>query len=151
VLNTDTGEHVAVTVEDQVAITGLLATGAVASLHTRGATPGSTKLLWEINGTEGDLLVTGRGNLTVGASLRGCRAGDDLAELVLPDHYEKYHELVGRPAHAVAHAYDNILHDLVDESQSVPSFADAVERHRLIDHIQRSATDGTRHYLDDVR
>ncbi|CAM5704493.1 hypothetical protein MAUB1S_03679 [Mycolicibacterium aubagnense] len=63
------------TAEDQIAVTGRLESGAVASLHYRGGSSRGTNLLWEINGTEGDLVLTGdSGHLQFGqAELRGAR------------------------------------------------------------------------------
>src|SRR5690606_15778667 len=55
------GEPRAGTAPDQVAVSGVLAGGAVASLHFRGGASRGTNLLWEINGTEGDLQITSFG------------------------------------------------------------------------------------------
>src|SRR6058998_2063072 len=46
---------------DQVAVTGLLKGGAAFSIHYRGGVSRGTNLLWEINGTEGDLQLTADG------------------------------------------------------------------------------------------
>src|SRR2546425_1406688 len=56
-----TGERKAMTADDQVCVTGLLAGGAAFSIHYRGGVPRGTNLLWEINGTEGDLQATAAG------------------------------------------------------------------------------------------
>src|SRR5256712_1607580 len=56
-----TGEREAMTADDQVCVTGLLAGGAAFSIHYRGGVSRGTNLLWEINGTEGDLQLTGDG------------------------------------------------------------------------------------------
>src|SRR5207253_9254107 len=53
-----TGERKATTTEDQVAVSGLLEGGAAFSIHYRGGVSRGTNLLWEINGTEGDLQLT---------------------------------------------------------------------------------------------
>jgi hypothetical protein len=45
-------------VADQIAVTGILESGAVASIHFRGGMAHGTNFLWEINGTEGDLVIT---------------------------------------------------------------------------------------------
>src|SRR5437660_11265710 len=47
--------------DDQVAVTGLLEGGAALSIHYRGGHSRGTNLLWEINGTEGDLQLTAAG------------------------------------------------------------------------------------------
>ncbi|MFV2217126.1 gfo/Idh/MocA family oxidoreductase, partial [Actinomadura sp. LOL_016] len=78
---------------DQIAVTGILEPGAVASLHYRGGRTRSNNFLWEINGTEGDLVVTGdSGHLQFGlVTIHGSRGkSDELAELPVPDHYDAY-------------------------------------------------------------
>src|SRR5712692_4778319 len=48
-------------VDDQVAVSGLLQGGAAFAMHYRGVYSRGTNLLWEINGTDGDLQVTAAG------------------------------------------------------------------------------------------
>src|SRR5712664_3183795 len=56
-----TGESKPMTTEDQVCVNGLLEGGAALSIHYRGGVSRGTNLLWEINGTEGDLQLTAAG------------------------------------------------------------------------------------------
>src|SRR5207248_11371041 len=56
-----TGESRPMNADDQVAVSGLLAGGAVFSIHYRGGVSRGTNLLWEINGSEGDLQLTATG------------------------------------------------------------------------------------------
>src|SRR5213596_4079595 len=56
-----TGESKPMSAEDQVAVTGLLDGGAAFSIHYRGGVSRGTNLLWEINGTDGDLQITADG------------------------------------------------------------------------------------------
>src|SRR5881409_4383411 len=51
----DTGESRPMNADDQVCVAGLLEGGAALSIHYRGGRSRGTNLLWEINGTEGDL------------------------------------------------------------------------------------------------
>src|SRR5438309_4930724 len=51
----ETGEEVAKTADDQIAVIGTLMSGATASVHVREAVAGGTGFLWEINGTDGTL------------------------------------------------------------------------------------------------
>src|SRR5262249_40181484 len=53
----ETGETIAKSAEDQIAVAGVLESGAVASIHYRGGTSRGVNLLWEINGTDGDLQI----------------------------------------------------------------------------------------------
>src|SRR5205085_10150655 len=57
----ETGERQPMTADDQVCVTGLLDGGAPFSIHYRGGFSRGTNLLWEINGTEGDLQLTAAG------------------------------------------------------------------------------------------
>src|SRR2546423_5908042 len=58
---TETAESRPMAADDQVAVSGLLEGGAAFSIHYRGGSSRGTNLLWEINGTEGDLQVTADG------------------------------------------------------------------------------------------
>src|SRR5437879_5243293 len=58
---TGTGESRPMNTDDQVLVTGLLEDGAALSIHYRGGVSRGTNLLWEINGTEGDLQLTAAG------------------------------------------------------------------------------------------
>src|SRR5438105_2374453 len=52
---TGTGERKPMAADDQVCVTGLLEGGAAFSIHYRGGISRATNMLWEINGTEGDV------------------------------------------------------------------------------------------------
>ncbi|MET0404985.1 MAG: Gfo/Idh/MocA family oxidoreductase [Cystobacter sp.] len=143
----DTGETVPATAPDQVAVTGVLRGGAVASLHYRGGTSRQTNLLWEINGTEGDLVISGdAGNLQMTeVKLRGGRGEDKaLSALEIP---ERYHPAPQAPAgspYNVAQAYAQFAADLRQGTSVTPTFEDAVIRHRMLDAIERAAKTGER-------
>lgn len=146
VRNAETGESLPQTAEDQVAVTGTLESGAVASVHFRGGSSRGTNLLWEINGTDGDLVVEGgTGHTQFGQfTIRGARGKDtELSELTVP---ERYHTIPGAsaPWSGVAYAYAQLLSDIESGTSVVPDFAHAVEHHRLLDRISRSAETGSR-------
>jgi predicted dehydrogenase len=139
--NADTGELAPMTTDDQIAVAAVLEGGAVASLHFRGGDSPATGLYWEINGTEGALLVTGDGGYVhLGpVTVRGRRGDDPLAELPIPGEYVRVPALAGHegePPYNVAHAYASL--------DDAPTFADAVGRHRLLDRIARAARSGRR-------
>lgn len=138
------------TAEDQVAVTGVLEGGAVAAVHFRGGLSRGTNFQWEINGTDGDLVITGgSGQLQFGqVTLHGAQGRDTtLSELPVPARYERISAFVGRRpevAHTVAHAYAQLLADLADCTQDVPSFDHAVQRHRLLHQIELAASSAER-------
>jgi len=146
VRNLETGEMVAKTTDDQIAVTGVLGVGGVASLHFRGGLSRGTNLVWEINGTDGDLVITGDlGYVSVGrVALHGARGAEKtLTELPVPERYELVPQLSGQagsPAYNVAHAYARLLEDITLGTENIPTFAAALEIHRLLDEIERSAT-----------
>jgi predicted dehydrogenase len=142
----DTGEALPLTAQDQVAFTATLASGAVLSAHYRGGMSAGTGLLWEINGTRGDLRVTGAyGHMQIADLTVYGASGEQttLQPLVIPDSYYHTAFRAGPPLN-VAEAYVRLARDFQDNTNTCPSFDDAVRRHRLIDAMERSAAAGAR-------
>lgn len=144
------GELIEKTADDQIAVHGLLEEGAVASIHFRGGRSRGTNFHWEINGTEGDLVIAGdHGHLQLApVVLRGAH-GDarELVELPVPDKYHlvpAFREQPGAPAANLANAYALLLEDLRTGSAELPDFDHGVRRHELIDTVLRAASSGQR-------
>jgi len=137
-----TGETLPMTAEDQVAISGTVRGGAVLSAHYRGGTlagPGFSMVI------EGTLDVTAPTHPHLArVTVRGARGSEPLAELTLPDRYDDDPHSAGTPRHTLAHAYAAIRDDLLHGTADAPDFAHAVQRHRLLDAITRSAATGRR-------
>jgi predicted dehydrogenase len=136
------------TAEDQVAVTGLLEGGAAFSMHYRGGVSRGTNLLWEINGTEGDLqlLASGGHAQIFEMSVRGGKgAQKGLEVMAVPDHY-RLASLQG-PGANVAQAYARFAQDYRDGTRLCPTFDDAVTRHRMLDAIETAAASGMRQTL----
>lgn len=137
----ETGETIAATTPDQALVHGVLESGAAFSIHYRGGMSRGTNLLWEINGTEGDIQVTGANGHAqiVQLSIRGAR-GDaaGLTDLMPPA--EAY---TGWPDNSVARnvagVYALIARDIREVTRTAPSFRDAVALHETLDAIERSA------------
>jgi predicted dehydrogenase len=142
VVDEETGQLLPMTVADQVAVTGRFASGAVASVHFRGGLNRSTNLLWEINGTEGDLLITGAmGHVQlVDLTVKGVRGnGDGLVELEVPASYQLVEGVPpGARISNVANAYALLREDWATGSAHVPTFDHSVLRHRTIDAIAQA-------------
>ncbi len=139
-----TGEEVAMGTADQIAVQGVLESGAVVSAHYRGGLSRGTNFLWEINGTQGDIQITGpNGHLQVGPiALRGARGDNsELAELPLPASYELPALADARtsPAYTVGHAYSGIREDLNQGTHRVADFTHAHRRQQLLDRIEDAA------------
>jgi predicted dehydrogenase len=142
----ETGERIAKTAPDQAAVIGTLAGGATASVHGRIPAAHDNSFSWEINGSEGYLLVTAPGGspgmypLTVHHRAKG---DSELRELSIdrprigdipPDSL----------AYNVALMYSGFAKDLREGTSTVPTFDDAVTRHRMLAAIETAAEAGTR-------
>src|SRR5205814_2767167 len=55
--NIETGETLRMTSPDQVLVAGVLENGAVASVHVKGGVNSDNGFIFEIHGTDGDLVV----------------------------------------------------------------------------------------------
>jgi predicted dehydrogenase len=126
-------------------------------MHLRGGRSPGTNLLWEINGTAGDLVVSGpHGHLQLApVTLRGARSGEELRELTVPLNYYPVPEFREQPAHPAANlaaAYATLRAELgrqaVAPDGGLPDFAHGRRRHHLLEVIARSAATGTRLPVD---
>lgn len=143
----DTGETLPMTAHDQVLFCGLMESGAPISLHFRGGDArDGNGFCWEINGTEGDLRLAGRSGHTQQMQLvleGGRREDKGMKPLDVPASYRE-----GGPENLmignVARLYGRMAADLRTGSNTAPTFDDAVEVHKIIDAIERSAETGKR-------
>ncbi|MET9040148.1 Gfo/Idh/MocA family protein [Streptomyces mirabilis] len=153
VTNVTSGAVAAKSAEDQIAVTGVLESGAVAAMHFRGGTSRATAFHWEINGTEGDLVVKAdRAQWWYGGTqLYGARGEEGaLTELPVPARYQRsLTQWTGRsaePACSVAHEYallrDQIIGSLAPDEDGVPDFRHAVRRHAMLERVREAARAG---------
>jgi hypothetical protein len=124
----DSGEKLPVTAPDQILVSGVLTGGAPVSLHYRAGMPrDGAGPLWEINGTEGELRVTGPfGHLQfVPLTLSGARGNEKAFQtLTVPADYRA--ELPADPMVGnVALTYARMAADLRQGTRTAPSFDDA--------------------------
>ncbi|MBW8705447.1 Glucose--fructose oxidoreductase [Streptomyces sp. MBT84] len=142
-VNTDTGKAIAKTAPDQIAVTGRLPGGAVASMHFRGGAPRTTPFAWEIDGTRGSLRITGDVGLPMSAALavEGAHDQEALSPLELPAGYDRFPGMSGTPAHNVAHLYAEVAEALSGRDSGAPGFDHAVELHRSLEAIAHRGTE----------
>ncbi|MCQ9156887.1 Gfo/Idh/MocA family protein [Acidomonas methanolica] len=138
-----TGETLPVTTADQVLVSGVLVSGAPISVHYVGGMPrDGAGLLWEINGTQGDIRVMGPfGHAQLVPLTIEAARGDEKAfqRLEVPASY--LGGLPSDPAHGnVARNYARMARDLRDGTRTAPTFDDAVLLHRVIAAIETAAT-----------
>jgi predicted dehydrogenase len=149
----DTGETLPVSAPDQVLVCGILARGVPISIHYRGGTArDGDGLFWEINGTEGDIRVSGPSGHAqmVPLCLKGARGTEKtFRPLEVPSSY-----LSGWPEDVVpgnvARLYARMARDLREGTRTAPSFEDAVAVHRVITAIGKAAESGQQVRLTDV-
>src|SRR5205807_9428847 len=82
----ETGQQIAKTAPDQIAVIGTLTSGAIASIHIREAVAGGIGFLWEINGTDGTLRITADAAYPeiYPLTVAGAHGRNEPAELALP-------------------------------------------------------------------
>ncbi|QQV77658.1 Gfo/Idh/MocA family oxidoreductase [Sphingomonas aliaeris] len=136
---------VPLTAPDQIMLHGVLKGGALLSVHYRGGMPAGTGFLLEINGTAGDLQISGPVGHAQLADLQisGARSGEALAPLSVPAKYSGDADLPAVIGN-VYRSYRQLANDIATGSRLAPSFDAAVARHRMIAAIEASAAAGGR-------
>jgi len=145
-----TGESKPMTADDQVLVSGLLDGGAALSIHYRGGVSRGTNLLWEINGTEGDLQLTAAGGQAqiFEMTVRGGKGGQSSLEVLpVPVQYRWSPPQGPGPSTNVAQAYARFARDYREGTHFCPTFDDAVTRHRMLNAIETAAATGQRQTL----
>jgi predicted dehydrogenase len=143
----ETGETVSVGSADQVAVTGALQSGAIASVHFRGGHFPGTNFFWEINGTKGDIqIMAPGGSLAVFELTVKVSKGNGMETIEIPAAYNLVADkTLGQIPTNVGQIYQQILEG------TAPTFDDAVIRHRMIAAIEESARTGTQqNYSTDI-
>lgn len=134
------------TTEDQVLVNARFAGGAVGTIHYRGGVSRGTNMLLEINGTEGDIVLSGfAGHAQMfPMTISGGRGEDQAVQpLTVPAKYRWTPE-ISDYAQNVAQAYALLAGDIRNGTHDCPTFDDAVVRHRLLDAIEASSASGER-------
>lgn len=127
----DTGKVKPKTTEDQIMVIGTLKSGAAISIHYRGGISKATNFLWEINGSEGDIQVTG--NIGHGQfaqlSIYGAGPEDKALKLLNSSPENPVVENVKR-------IYELIAGDIRNGTRNAPTFYDAVSLHTVLQAIE---------------
>jgi predicted dehydrogenase len=142
-----TGEMIAKTSPDQVAVCGVTGDGAVVSFQIRAGVTRGTAFLFEIHGDKGDLVISAasHGSMQrVELRLQGAQ-GDKaaLADLPIPAPYRFVPE--GMPAgspYNVGQVYARLGECIRGGNKMSPGFDAAVVRHRLLDAMVRASETG---------
>ncbi len=149
----ETGEKIHKTSPDHVALVGTLENGAVVAVHIRNGTFRGSGSFFEINGTEGDLILSSPdsdGIQFAKSVLRGAQRkngeSSGLVELQVPERYAWVPpSMPSGPPFNVAQGYARFARTIRSgKTEITPDFAVAVDMHHLIDAIQESADSGRR-------
>jgi predicted dehydrogenase len=146
----ETGESKPMAADDQVCVSGLLVGGAAVSIHYRGGRSRGTNLLWEINGTEGDLQLTAAGGQAqiFEMDIRGGKGAQASLEILPVPEQHRWSPLQGPgPTTNVAQAYARFARDYREGTHLCPTFDDAVTRHRMLNAIETASATGQRQTL----
>ncbi len=146
-----TGELITKDVPDQLVVSGIVGDGAVVSAQVRGGMTRGFEFLFEIHGSEGDLVLaattrasTQRQELTV----RGARGtAKDLTDMPVPAKYRWVPEGVpqGSP-YNVAQVYAKLGEAIRDGKPAHPGFDAAIARHQMLDMVTQAARTGQKQF-----
>jgi predicted dehydrogenase len=142
-----TGELIAKDVPDQLVVSGVVGNGTVVSAQVRGGMSHGHEFLFEIHGSEGDLVLaattrasTQRQELSV-LGARG--AAKDLADMPVPAKYRWVPDAVPRGSpYNVAQLYAKLGAAIRSGEHVHPGFDAAVARHQMLDMVARAARTG---------
>lgn len=146
----ETGAIVPMETPDQIVVSGKMKSGSVISVHFRGGVSRGSNFRLEINGTQGDLIITSSlGYPGLGETKIQGAQGEDAAvqDLKLPQDGEMADVDIGIMAMTVFNNYALLAADLKYGTKTAPTFADALILHRLIDAVEQSAASGGRQHL----
>ena len=146
----DTGREVDVDSPDNVLVAGKLESGAVVSAHVASIPWQGSGYRLEIYGTEGTLAVAAAHHAQMGElTLQGATDGDgQLADLAIP---ERLVWVPGSVRHGtvfnVAQMWGRFADAIRTGQPAEPDFDMAVQRHKLLEAIQRASDAGQRQTL----
>ncbi|NEB02405.1 Gfo/Idh/MocA family oxidoreductase [Streptomyces sp. SID13726] len=142
----ETGSPLDVTSPDQIALNGLLDTGATGSAHFMTGGPRGDGFRIEVHGREGRLVLVSSDDSLVGPRFtltHETANGTPATPLTVP---AEYRPLLGTPSPVsnVAQVYKDLAESIRTGTSSGPDFSTAARTHHLLDAIKRSAKTGSR-------
>ncbi|MBI4201170.1 MAG: Gfo/Idh/MocA family oxidoreductase [Chloroflexi bacterium] len=147
----DTQRYVDVTSPDNILVSGRLQGGAVVSAHVASIPAHGSAYRLEVYGAEGTLALTGGGSAQIDSLriLGGKKDDRALQELPIPDRLKWVPAQVqqGAPYH-VAQMWARFAQAIRTNQRPEPDFDTAVQRHKLLDAIQRASDTGRRQTVE---
>lgn len=144
----DAGRTTRRTAPDHFAFSATMQSGAFATFAVRGLPAGGSGLRLEVNGEAGSLLITAAGSnpMIQMSDLVLSRVSPEgvLETIAVPAHHWWADRSIGWHAIGVGQCYARLA-EAIGGGRKVPTdFAAALENHRLLDAILRSAREGRR-------
>lgn len=143
-LDTGTNTWLDVTAPDNVLVSGRLASGAVASVHIAAIPFAGSGYRMEIYGSDGTLVATAKDSPQLSeVFLHGAKGGNALAPMPVAERFTVV--APGTPpgeAVNVGQMYALFAQAIRDGESRQPSFATAVDLHRLVDAIKEASDSG---------
>jgi predicted dehydrogenase len=143
-LDTGTGQWLDVTAPDNVLVSGRLTSGAVASVHVAAIPYAGSGYRMEIYGRDGTLVASGADSPQLGeVLLHGAKGGNRLEPLPVPQQHSiaAAGTPTGEPFN-VGQIYALFARAIRDGRSAQPTFATAVELHRLVDAVKDASDSG---------
>ncbi len=143
-LDTGANTWLDVTSPDNVLISGRLGNGAVGSVHVGAIPYAGSGYRMEIYGRDGTLVVSGEDSPQLGAvALHGAQRGNSLTPLPVPERLTVAAPATPRgEAFNVGQMYTQFARAIRGGGGDHPTFATAVELHRLVDAIKHASDSG---------
>jgi predicted dehydrogenase len=143
-LDTGTNTLLDVTSPDNVLTSGRLTNGAVVSVHIAAIPFAGSGYRMEIYGREGTLVAAGEDSPQLSAvSLHGAQRGNMLEPIQVPDRFTLVApETPSGEALNVGQMYTLFAQAIRNSESRLPTFATAVDLHRLVDAIKQASDSG---------
>ena len=146
----ETGASVEVTSPDNVLVSGVLAGGALASVHIASVPAPGSGFRLEVYGAEGTLAAVSGGGAQIGPlALSGARGADKALQPILPAGGQRWvpEGVPEGPPLNVAQMFARLGEAIAAGQDVEADFSLALKRHRLLDAIQAASDTGRRQAL----
>lgn len=142
--DTDTGETFDVDSPDTIMVSGVLASGASLAVHIASVAALTTGHRMQIHGSKGTITLDAGGSTHSGEGLLRVAADGEreLREATVPqDEWVSAVGLTGQPVN-IGKTWAAYAEAILTGAEFHPTFADAVEHHKLVDAVQRASDTG---------
>ena len=146
----ESGEELKATSPDHVLVQGTLQSGAVASVQIQSVPSRGSGFLFELHGTEGVLVASSDTSTQIGElALHGARRGEQDLEVIPipPEHRWVPATMPAGPPFNVGQLFRKLAESIRQGTPVSPDFNVAVQRHNMLEAIERASDTGQRQTL----